>query len=157
MRLAQRLHDDDQTLDALQKLALPRGTVPNCEVDSDWKASRLAEKLVDFTCEATRCRLDRIYLEQLREAVDPENGVEESPSMQENSSKSDLDTLYAEIRDVVAMAFSHELEYPLLNSRQKDWQRQIASEDMANQSVSYSDPCSIFHLTIADTPHFLPV
>jgi hypothetical protein len=151
--LAQRLQEDDRNLDALQKLMLPcRGDI-DPEIDTNQKASRLVKKLVDFTCEEIRCRLDRIYLEQLHEAGSHENGIEDDLSMQEVSLKGDLETLYAEIRDVVAMSVSQEFENPLLNSRQENSQRRRASEDLAHQSVSHRITVRPSGLTIADTFH----
>jgi hypothetical protein len=135
--LAQRLHEDDQKLDALQKLMLPRGGGVDSEIDSNQKASRLVKKLVDFTCEEIRCRLDRIYLEQLRQPVNHGSGVDDGLSMQEASLKGDLETLYAEIRDVVAISVSQEFERPLLNSQREDSQRHKTFEDRAYQSVSH--------------------
>ena len=151
--LAQRLHEDDQKLDALQKLVLPCGGGLTGEIGSNQRASRLVEKLVDFTCEEIRCRLDRIYLEQLREPVSHENGIEDGLSMQEVSLKGDLETLYAEIRNVVAMSVSHEFEHPLLNSQRENWRRHKASEDLAHQSVSHLITVRPSGLTIADTLH----
>ena len=139
-RLLQRLHDDDQTFGALQKLALPHGTAPNCEIDLGWKASRLGKQLADFTCEEIRCRLDRIYLERLHEAAEQEEGMREDPSTHEISLKNDLDALIADISDVVAISTSHEFQYPLLNSRHEDWQRQRTFEQQAIRSVSYLHP-----------------
>jgi hypothetical protein len=140
-QLAQHLQDDDRELDALQTLALPRGAVADSEIDSDWKASRLVKRLVDLTCEETQCRLDRIYLEQLHGPPKRENDIRDGPSDEESSLKSDLDSLYAEIRDVVAMSVANEFEYPLLKSSQEDRQRQCVAEDLANQSVSYLNRC----------------
>ena len=151
--LAQRLHEDDRKLDALQKLMLPCGGGMGPEIDSNQKASRLVNKLVDFSCEEIRCRLDRIYLEQLREPVNHEGGIEDGLSMQEVSLKGDLETLYAEIRDVVAMSVSQEFEHPLLNSRRENSQRHKASEDLAHQSVSHLIAVQRSGLTIADTLH----
>jgi hypothetical protein len=151
--LTQRLHEDDRKLDALQKLMLPYGGGIDPEIDSNQKASRLAEKLVGFSCEEIRCRLDRIYLEQLREPVNHEGGTEDGLSIQEVSLKADLETLYAEIRDVVAMAVSQEFEHPLLNSRRENWRRHKASEDLAHQSVSHLITVRPSGLTIADTLH----
>jgi hypothetical protein len=135
--LAQRLHEDDRKLEALQKLMLPCRGGMDPEIDTNQKASRLVKKLVDFTCEEIRCRLDRIYLEQLREAGGHENGIEDDLSVQEVSLTGDLETLYAEIRDVAAMSVSQEFEHPLLHSRQENSQRHKASEDLAHQSVSH--------------------
>jgi hypothetical protein len=111
------------------------------------------EKLVDFTCEEIRCRLDRIYQEQLREPVSHENGIEDGLSMQEVSLKGDLETLYAEIRDVVAMSVSQEFEHPLLNSQRENRRRHQASEDLAHQSVSHLITVRPSGLTTADTLH----
>jgi hypothetical protein len=140
--LAQRLHEDDRKFDALQKLMLPCGGGIDPGIDSNQKASRLVRKLVDFTCEEIRCRLDRIYLERLREPISHENGIGDVLSMQAVSLKGDLETLYAEIRDVVAMSVSQEFEHPLLNSQRESSQRHKASEDLAHQSVSQPDHCS---------------
>jgi hypothetical protein len=149
--LAQLLHEDDRKLDALQKLVLPcRGGLDG-EIGSNQRASRLVQKLVDFTCEEIRCRLDRIYQEQLREPVSHENGIEDGLSMQEVSLKGDLETLYAEIRDVVAMSVSQEFEHPLLNSQRENWRRHKASENLAHQSVSHLITVRPSSLTIADT------
>jgi len=123
------------------------------EIGSNQRAPRLVEKLIDFTCEEIRCRLDRIYLEQLHEPVSHENGIEDGLSMQEVSLKADLETLYAEIRDVVAMAVAQEFEHPLLNSRRENWRRHKASEDLAHQSVSHLITVRPSGLTIADTLH----
>jgi hypothetical protein len=136
--LAQRLHNDDHILDALQKLAPPHSAVAKCEMDPDLAALRLVERLLDFTCDEIRCRLDRIYLERLYEPLIHEDGFEEGLNIQEISLKSDLNSLQAEIRDVVAMSLS-----PLLKSLHEERQRQGASEDLENQSVSYVNPCSI--------------
>jgi hypothetical protein len=155
--LTQRLHQEDQELDALQKLALPHGAVADSAIDSDWKALRLVKRLVDFASEEIQCRLDRVYLEQLHAPLKHENGIEEGSSDQEFSLKSDLDSLYAEIRDVIAMSFSQEFEYPLLKSRQEDRQHQRASEELSNQSVSFPNPARSSGLIMADTPHSLSV
>ena len=135
--LAQRLHGDDRKLDALQKLMLPCNGGIDPEIDPNQKVPRLVKNLVDFSCEEIRCRLDRIYLEQLHEPVNHEGGVEGGLSMQEVSLQGDLETLHAEIRDVVAMSVSQEFEHPLLKSQRENWQRHQASEDLAHQSVSH--------------------
>lgn len=141
-QLAQHLPHDDRELDALQRLALPREAITNSAIDSDWKASRLAKRLVDFTCDEIQCRLDRIYLEQLHGPPKPRNGIGDGPSKEESSLKSDLDSLYAEIRDVLVMSVTHEFESPLLKLSQEDRQRQCAAEELAHQSVSYPTRCS---------------
>ena len=143
-RLVQLLHDDDEKLKALQKLALPSDVVPGTEIDSNQRTSRLIGKLVDFTCKETKFRLDRVYLERLHEHAEHENDFEETAGTQEILLKSDLDTLYAEIPDVVAMSVSQELEYPLRNSRLEDLRRQRMSQNLASQCVCYIDSYSIF-------------
>jgi hypothetical protein len=121
----------------------PHVAVTHCKIDSDKKASQLVKRLADFICEETQCRLDRIYLEHLHGPVKHENGIKEGPTTQDISLKSDLDSLYAEIRDVVAMSVYREFESPLLKSRQEDQHRQSASEDLSNRFVSYPNPCSV--------------
>ena len=145
-RLVQLLHDDDQKLKALQKLALPSDAVPGTEIDSNQRTSCLFSKLVGFTCEEIKFRLDRIYLEQLHGYAAHENDFEEAAGTQEISLKSDLDTLYTEIRDVVAISVSQELEYPIRNSRLEDSRRQRTSQNLAGQCVSYINSSSIIRL-----------
>jgi hypothetical protein len=136
-QLTQLLHDNDQALQSLQKLVPPRGAVADSEMDADSKSLQLVNILVQFTCEEMQCRLDRIYLEQLRRPLREEYGVEECPSDQEVSLKSDLDSLYGDIRDVVAMSLSQEFEHPLIRSLQEDRQYQRVCEDRSNQHVRH--------------------
>ena len=126
-RLVQRLHGDDQKLAALQRLVLPRHAIPRCEIDWNQNASRLVDILVDFTCEETQSRLDRIYMQQLHEHAGLESGTQNDPSTYQIWLQSDLDVLYTEIRDVVTMSVSH----PLRKSLQEDWRR----ERLASQFV----------------------
>jgi hypothetical protein len=142
-QLTQLLHDHDQAFHSLQKLAPPRGAVAGSEMDSDLKSLQLVNILVKFTCEEMHCRLDRIYLEQLHRPLGEEYGVEECPSDQELSLKSDLDSLYAEIRDVVAMSLAQEFEHPLIKSQQEDRRHQLVSEDLSNQHVRDLSPCPV--------------
>jgi hypothetical protein len=141
--LNQLLHDNDRALQSLQKLAPRRGAVPDSETDADFKFLQQVNILVKFTCEEMQCRLDRIYLEQLHTPLREEYGVEKCPNDQELSLKSDLDSLYAEIRDVVAMSVAQEFKHPLTKSRQEDRQHQCISEDLSNQHVRDLNPCSI--------------
>ena len=123
-QLTELLRHHDQVFHSLQKLAPPRGAVAASEMGSDLKSLQLVKILVKLTCEEMHCRLDRIYLEQLHRPLGQEYGVEECPSDQEVSLKSDLDSLYAEIRDVVAMSLAQEFELPLIKSQQDDRRHQ---------------------------------
>jgi hypothetical protein len=142
-QLTELLRDHDQAFHLLPKLAPPRRAVAGSEMGSDLKSLQLVNILVKLTCEEMHCRLDRIYLEQLHRPLGQEYGVEECPSDQELSLKSDLDSLYAEIRDVVAMSLAQEFEHPLIKSQEEDRRQQRVSEDLSSQHVRDLSPCPL--------------
>lgn len=98
----------------------------------------LLEKFIDFTCEEAQHRLDRIYLERLREFQQRDDDELEGFEVQEDFLKEDLNSLSVEIRDVVTMSVSQEFESPLLESERREREQLETSNRVALNFVSFN-------------------
>ncbi len=135
--LHERLREDDRRLQTLQTLAIPHCEPRDAEISSEKRISALLEKLVDFTCQEIQLRLDRIYLERLRKQPIGQNDTSEDQAAQERSLQNDLDSLYAEIRDVVGMSASQKFESPLLETQRYESDRRRNHDGLALESVRH--------------------
>lgn len=78
------------------------------------KVGKLTARLSGLTREEIECRLDRVYLHELREK--DTNRMHEQCELGEEELEEDLKSLHIEIPDVAAMSAFQEFKAPLLRA-----------------------------------------
>ena len=123
-RLKHLLTLDDRQLEHLQS----QTAAVHHEEDGGQAAlsriSKLSGMLIEFTCEELQTRLDRVYLDQMGLEVSTPDGINKTDSISAVELQNDLDTLYAEIRDVVTMSVKQEYEAPLIDALGEEQRQQ---------------------------------
>ena len=130
--ITELLHEDDRIIHVLEKCESRTpgsGTVPEND------CSLLAKKLSEFSCEELHCRLDRIYLEHLERYDDNPNNINGALHTQQEQLKSDLESLYTEINDVVEMSAFQEFESPLLEATRVSREGKITRDETKSRLV----------------------
>ncbi|UQC79191.1 uncharacterized protein CLUP02_04670 [Colletotrichum lupini] len=100
------LHSDDKLLSSLRKLGL--------ELETEDPEDHAWRRLIKYTVETVRTKLDRLYLEALSSAH--QNGVTSHPSDDVKTSQEELESLYAEILPVAQMSVEQQHLEPALKS-----------------------------------------
>ncbi|GKT47550.1 uncharacterized protein ColSpa_07731 [Colletotrichum spaethianum] len=108
------LHSDDKLLLSLRKLGLELETEDPEDRENVEKLREICMRLIKYTVETVRTKLDRLYLEALSSAH--HNGVTSHPSDDVKSSQEELESLYAEILPVAQMSVEQQYLEPALKS-----------------------------------------
>ncbi|KXH64931.1 hypothetical protein CNYM01_04200 [Colletotrichum nymphaeae SA-01] len=108
------LHSDDKLLSSLRKLGLELETEDPEDRENVEKLREICMRLIKYTVETVRTKLDRLYLEALSSAH--QNGVTSHPSDDVKTSQEELESLYAEILPVAQMSVEQQHLEPALKS-----------------------------------------
>ncbi|KAL2880243.1 hypothetical protein SGCOL_004292 [Colletotrichum sp. CLE4] len=108
------LHSDDKLLLSLRKLGLELETEDPEDRENVEKLREICMRLIKYTVETVRAKLDRLYLEALSSAH--QNGVTSHPSDDVKTSQEELESLYAEILSVAQMSVEQQHLEPALKS-----------------------------------------
>ncbi|EFQ35975.1 hypothetical protein CGRA01v4_07683 [Colletotrichum graminicola] len=108
------LHSDDKLLLSLRKLGLELETEDPEDRENIEKLREICMRLIKYTVETVRTKLDRLYLEALSSAH--HNGVASHPSDDVKTSQEELESLYAEILPVAQMSVEQQHLEPALKS-----------------------------------------
>lgn len=109
------LHSDDKLLSSLQKLGLELNTEDPEEIESVAKLREICARLIKFTVECLRTKLDRVYLETLESF--PRSGDKCKASKEDITAQQDeLEELYSEILPVAQMSVEQQWLEPSLRS-----------------------------------------
>ncbi|KAL1839406.1 hypothetical protein VTJ49DRAFT_1537 [Mycothermus thermophilus] len=125
------LRADDKLLTSLQKLAWELETEDAEEKQDVAMLRETCARLIKFTVEGVRTRLDRIFLEALETAA--RQGAGRVPPDEVTSLQGELESLYAEILPVTQMSAEQQFLEPALKSiADKNAQRQARSAQATN-------------------------
>ncbi|GJD05234.1 hypothetical protein ColKHC_14059 [Colletotrichum higginsianum] len=108
------LHSDDKLLLSLRKLGLELETEDPEDRENVEKLREICMRLIKYTVETVRTKLDRLYLEALSSAH--HNGVASHPSDDVKTSQEELESLYTEILPVAQMSVEQQYLEPALKS-----------------------------------------
>ncbi|KXH42897.1 hypothetical protein CSIM01_06005 [Colletotrichum simmondsii] len=108
------LHSDDKLLSSLRKLGLELETEDPEDRENVEKLREICMRLIKYTVETVRAKLDRLYLEAFSSAH--QNGVTSHPSDDVKTSQEELESLYAEILPVAQMSVEQQHLEPALKS-----------------------------------------
>lgn len=109
------LRSDDKLLSSLQKLGWELDTEDPEEAESVTKLREICARLIKYTVECTRTKLDRLYLESLEASL--QSGPGSSTTKEEVSALQDeLESLYSEILPVAQMSVEQQYLEPSLRS-----------------------------------------
>ncbi|KAK3902907.1 hypothetical protein C8A05DRAFT_15101 [Staphylotrichum tortipilum] len=107
---------DDKLLSSLQKLGWELETEDPAEQNDVAMLREACARLIKFTVEGIRTKLDRIYLESLEASAQSVSASRVSPS-EVSSLQEELESLYAEILPVAQMSVEQQFLEPALKSR----------------------------------------
>lgn len=109
------LRSDDKLLSSLQKLGLELDTEDPEETESVAKLRDICARLIKYTVECLRTKLDRVYLEGLGSF--PQSGHKREASKEDVTARQDeLEELYSEILPVAQMSVEQQWLEPSLRS-----------------------------------------
>ncbi|KAK0622579.1 hypothetical protein B0T14DRAFT_150219 [Immersiella caudata] len=130
-------HSDDKLLSSLQKLGWELETEDPEEQDNVITLRETCARLIKFTVETVRTKLDRIYLESLDSSM--RSGATRRVSADDVSAlQEELESLYAEILPVAQMSVEQQfLEPALKNLAARRGQGLAKSEE----AITYMDDC----------------
>lgn len=109
------LHSDDKLLSSLQKLGWELDTEDPEETESVTKLRDICARLIKFTVEYIRTRLDRIYLETL-ETFRTSGGGDRAAKEDITAQQEELEELYSEILPVAQMSVEQQWLEPSLRT-----------------------------------------
>lgn len=109
------LHADDKLLSSLQKLGRELDTDDPEESESVTKLREICARLIKYTVECLRTKLDRIFLESLDSHMDLE-GADHASMDDINTQQAELEELYTEILPVAQMSVEQQWLEPSLRS-----------------------------------------
>lgn len=109
------LRSDDKLLASLQKLGYELDSDDPEEVASVTKLREICARLIKYTVECIRTKLDRIYLEAL-EASQKSGASARVPPQEITAQKDELEELYSEILPVAQMSVEQQWLEPSLRS-----------------------------------------
>jgi hypothetical protein len=118
------LRSDDKLLSSLQKLASDLNPVRSGDEETIARIRELSARLIKYTVESIRTRLDRIYLDELKNSAT----VHEADDQEVRELQEELESLYSEILPVAQMSAEQQFLEPAL--------REIAARD--DQSLERS-------------------
>lgn len=109
------LHSDDKLLSSLQKLGWELDMEDPEETDSVTKLREICARLIKYTVEFIRTKLDRVYLETLESF--PQSGTSrEAVKADVASQQEELEELYSEVLPVAQMSAEQQWLEPALRS-----------------------------------------
>lgn len=109
------LHADDKLLSSLQKLGWELDTEDPEETESVSKLRDICARLIKFTVECIRTKLDRVYIETL-EAYPRSGGSNRATKEDITAQQQELEELYSEILPVSQMSVEQQWLEPSLRS-----------------------------------------
>ncbi|KAK0711931.1 hypothetical protein B0H67DRAFT_602550 [Lasiosphaeris hirsuta] len=131
------LHSDDKLLSSLQKLGWELETEDPEEQDNVVMLRETCARLIKFTVEGLRTKLDRTYLEALESSM--RSGATRRVSPNEVSSlQEELESLYAEILPVAQMAAEQQFLEPALKNLALKHGQGLAKSD---EAIAYIHDC----------------
>ncbi|KAJ2902968.1 hypothetical protein MKZ38_010620 [Zalerion maritima] len=131
------LESDDKLLSSLQKLGWELETEDPEEDESVEKLREICARLIKFTVETIRTKLDRIFLESLHAAR--RSSRQESPPQQDVTAlQEEVESLFSEILPVAQMSVEQQYLEPALKSlSEKNGQ----SVTRTSEAIIYIDQC----------------
>ncbi|KAK3357981.1 hypothetical protein B0T25DRAFT_175145 [Lasiosphaeria hispida] len=130
-------HSDDKLLSSLQKLGWELETEDPEEQDNVVMLRETCARLIKFTVEGLRTKLDRIYLEALESSM--RSGATRRVSPNEVSAlQEELESLYAEILPVAQMAAEQQFLEPALKNLALKHGQGLAKSD---EAIVYIHDC----------------
>lgn len=109
------LLSDDKLLSSLQKLGLELDTEDPEETDSVTKLREICARLIKYTVESIRTKLDRVYLEALESF--PKSGASREATEEDiTAQQEELEELYLEVLPVAQMSVEQQWLEPALRS-----------------------------------------
>lgn len=109
------LRTDDKLLSSLQKLGWELDTEDPEETESVTKLREICARLIKYTVECIRTKLDRLYLESLEASLQSKPG-EKAPKGEVSVLQDELESLYSEILPVAQMSVEQQHLEPSLRS-----------------------------------------
>ncbi|KAI3400630.1 hypothetical protein diail_2342 [Diaporthe ilicicola] len=111
------LRSDDKLLSSLQKLGWELETEDPEETESVGQLREICARLIKYTVECIRTKLDRSYLESLQSFSKPGSNTQAATSNEElGALQEELDSLYSEILPVAQMSVEQQWLEPSLQS-----------------------------------------
>ncbi|KAK0639544.1 hypothetical protein B0T16DRAFT_423361 [Cercophora newfieldiana] len=130
-------HSDDKLLSSLQKLGWELETEDPEEQDNVVTLRETCARLIKFTVEGVRTKLDRIYLESLDSSM--RSGATRRVSADDVSAlQEELESLYAEILPVAQMSVEQQFLEPALKNLAARRGQGIAK---SKEAVTYMNDC----------------
>ena len=136
--ITELLNGHDRTLEALADEGLV-GDIPGVVVSTNMNTvERLTASLSRMVAEELQIRLDRTYLESLSEQPNQPNNAIDLPVDEDTARlEQDLQSLYAEIREVATMHVTQKYGDPLVRAvREEETQRSAAAALRSDQVTS---------------------
>lgn len=109
------LHSDDRLLASLQKLGWELETEDPEEQEGVNKLRDICARLIKYTVEGIRTRMDRLYLESIQ-SFKPSSDNERAPQDEVKALQEELESLYSEILPVAQMSVEQQHLEPSLRS-----------------------------------------
>lgn len=106
---------DDKLLSSLQKLGRELDAEDPEEVESVTKLREICAKLIKYTVESIRTKLDRLYLESLEASLRSGTGGK-APKEELSALQDELESLYSEVLPVAQMSVEQQHLEPSLRS-----------------------------------------
>ncbi|KAF3769449.1 hypothetical protein M406DRAFT_343702 [Cryphonectria parasitica EP155] len=110
------LHTDDKLLSSLQKLGWELDAEDTEETESVTKLREICARLIKYTVECIRTKLDRVFLESLGSAQKPIQTDEDTAGEDIAAQQEELEELYAEVLPVAQMSVEQQCLEPSLRS-----------------------------------------
>lgn len=109
------LHSDDKLLHSLQKLGWELDTEDPEETEAVTKLREICARLIKYTVECIRTKLDRVFLESLESFS--QSGAKDKASQEDmTAQQEELEELYSEILPVAQMSVEQQWLEPSLRS-----------------------------------------
>lgn len=138
------LASDDKLLASLQKLGLELETEDPGEKEGVAELRDICARLIKYTVEALRTRLDRLYLETL-EATPQATSRQHVYGEDIATVQEELESLYSEILPVAQMSVEQQYLGPALKRLAT---KNSKREEKAARAVDYVRPLPLFHVSI---------
>ncbi|RXG41534.1 hypothetical protein VDGE_09718 [Verticillium dahliae] len=139
--IEEALRSDDKLLSSLQKLGWELDPEDPEETQNVATLRECCMRVIKYTVEVTRTKLDRTYLEALESA--PRSEHTDAPAGEVKALQEELESLYTEILPVAQMSVEQQYLEPALKSL-SDKNGQSVSRSMA--AISYILACLIYLL-----------
>lgn len=132
------LQSDDKLLSSLQKLGWELETEDHEETDTVTQLREICARLIKYTVECIRTKLDRTYLESLESLS--KSGSDSQTSMEEiRALQDELESLYSEILPVAQMSVEQQWLEPSLRSLTAKTGQGLGHAAVSIQYVSLSE------------------